>query len=73
MQDRSLTVPQMLSLPILPPGNSGGETMKPSVVKARLVPPMDSGVVPGELGIGKMSFKDTVDEFGSLFAAGAVG
>ena len=40
MQDRSLTVPQMLSLPILPPGNSGGDTMKPSVVKARLVPPM---------------------------------
>ena len=40
MQDKSLTVPQILSLPILPPGNSGGDTMKPSVVKARFVPPM---------------------------------
>ena len=36
MQARSLTVPQMLSLPMLPPGNCQGETMKPSVVKAAL-------------------------------------
>ena len=33
----------------------------------------DSGVITGELGIGKMRFKDTVDEFGSLFTAGTVG
>lgn len=38
IQDKSFTVPQMLSLPILPPGNSGGDTMKPSVVKASLSP-----------------------------------
>ena len=34
MQERSFTVPQMESLPMLPPANSQGETMKPSVVKA---------------------------------------
>ena len=31
MQARSLTVPQIDSLPISPPGNSAGETIKPSV------------------------------------------
>ncbi len=36
MQERSLTVPQMLSLPILPPGKNCGETMNPSVVMAIL-------------------------------------
>ena len=31
MQERSLTVPQIDSLPMLPPLNFHGETMKPSV------------------------------------------
>ena len=34
MQERSLTVPQMLSFPMLPPGKNCGDTMKPSVVIA---------------------------------------
>ena len=34
MQARSLTVPQMESLPMLPPGKRQGLTMKPSVVMA---------------------------------------
>ena len=34
MQDKSLTVPQMDSLPIFPPGKNAGETMKPSVLIA---------------------------------------
>ena len=40
MQDRSFTVPQILNFPILPPANFHGDTIKPSVVKAALVPPI---------------------------------
>ena len=58
----------MLSLPILRDDEAVCRKSQVSPADGQ-----DSGVVPGELGIGKMSFKDTVDEFGSLFAAGAVG
>ena len=38
MQDRSLTVPQILNFPMFPTGNSEGETINPSVVKASFPP-----------------------------------
>ena len=52
MQARSLTVPQMLSLPMLPPGNSGGDTMNPSVVKARFAPPTDKRAASSAVNSG---------------------
>ena len=36
MHERSFTVPQTESLPTLPPGNSAGDTMNPSVLIAIL-------------------------------------
>ena len=59
-------MPQMLSLPMLPPGNCQGETMQPAVVKAALP------VVGGEVGVLEVMRKDARDERGRLAAARAV-
>ena len=52
MQLRSFTVPQMLSLPMFPPLNSKGETMKPSVDIASLPSPMFSTAASSAVNCG---------------------
>ena len=75
MQARSLTVPQMDSLPIFPPGKKAGETIKPSVDMAILPAGIWSTAASSGVkkGIFKMGFEYFFDQFRCLFSAGTVG
>ena len=66
MQARSLTVPQMDSLPILPPGKKAGDTTNPSVDTAILFPVRVRTAASSAVRYG-------LDQLRGLFAARAVG
>lgn len=74
MQERSFTVPQILSLPIFPPANSYGNYKAVcGECYLALFHGKHGGIIGGQVRVSEMLLKNTVDKLGGLLSSCAVG
>ena len=69
MQERSFTVPQILSLPIFPPANSYGGNYKAVCGECYLAlfHGKHGGIIGGQVRVSEMLLKNTVDKLEVCF------